>query len=357
MTPEGRSANRESLASFNLGMRAAHDGYEAAASAASAPAKAILVGEHAVVYGSRAIAMPVPALRLTLRLTPTSRMGAQGEPLIRLFLGGRMVTGHLRGVVDDALTTLDIKPFAFDLEGQSTVLMGAGLGSSAALCVVVLRTLAQSVGLSMTPLDLAHHATLLERRFHGNPSGLDTAVVAHDQAISFRKTSSGGQPSPLRIAAPAAGGEWRFLLLDSGARASTLAMIQGAAPYFQGAGGVSRVEAFDALAADVERGLASGQPETVGAAMNCAAAWLSEAGIVNEALSQLTETALAAGALAAKVTGAGGGGCVLALLDDSDPERALAQIESLKERVGASAVHEVTLAPTPSAILPLGDLS
>lgn len=300
--------------------------------------KAIIVGEHAVVYGARAVAMPVPSLMMSLELKPTARLTRAGKPEIRIFLGGRAVTEHLEGVVREAVDLLDVPLFGMDLEGQSTVLIGAGLGSSASLCIVILKALAAARGVVLGAEQLAVFGNRLERRFHGNPSGLDTAVVACEQVIAFRKGEAPVTVSPTR-----AGGPWRFALLDTGVRSSTLAMIQVAAPYFQGEHGARRVARFDDIAERAIAGLTHGEHAAVAAAITEAGTYLGEAGVVNAAITELVDVARAVGALAAKPTGAGGGGCVLALLS---PEPAVAdrQLAELGQRVGTGRVYGVELA-------------
>lgn len=306
---------------------------------ASASGKAIIVGEHAVVYGARAVAMPVVSMRMGVRLHRLADLPSRA-PEFRILLGGRSVSDHLAGVVAEAFVALDVKPFSLALEGTSTVLVGAGLGSSASLCIVVLRAIAEAAGKTLGPAALCELGNRLERRFHGNPSGLDTAVVALEQVISFVK---GTPPHPVAVArvdTPKGPMPWRFALLDSGARSSTLAMIQAAAPYFQAVAGPARIARFDALATAAIRGLGRGDAYEVSAAMNEAGALLHEAGVVGEALDGLIDAARNAGALAAKSTGAGGGGCVLALLD---PAGADAQLETLRQKVGVARVYEVSL--------------
>lgn len=296
---------------------------------AAASGKAIIVGEHAVVYGARAVAMPVPSMQMTVRLTPTGRLSSDGQPVVRVLLGGRAVTAHLRGVVDDAFQALNLTPESLDLEGHSSVLIGAGVGSSASLCVVVLKALAAAAGRQLSAKDLATYANKLEARFHGNPSGLDTSVVAFGRVISFAKGTEPIDIPVLRPRSPAGGG-WHFALLDSGARSSTLAMIQAAAPFFRGQTGARRLALFDQIAAEVAQGLSDGDAADVASAMQEAGALLTESGIVNAPLAELVEQALSVGCLAAKPTGAGGGGCVLALLD---PGRASEQMLILRQRL------------------------
>lgn len=302
---------------------------------ADATGKAILVGEHAVVHGAKAVAMPLLSMQMGVRLTP---LGEYSPPRIRVMLGGRTVSDHLKGVIDEAFDALGIRPFSLEMEGTSSVLIGAGLGSSASLCIVVLKALAAATGKTLTPTELATLGNRLERRFHGNPSGLDTAVVALEHVIAFRK---GEPPVPTPVARPEGRDKsWRFALLDSGARSSTIAMIQAAAPWFQAPEGAGRVRRFDALAEQLILGLKEGRPAPVAAAMNEAGELLREAGVVGPALESVIDAARAEGVLAVKSTGAGGGGCALALLD---PERAEAQLAGLSARLGAARVHGVSL--------------
>ncbi|MBM4252974.1 MAG: hypothetical protein FJ146_13460 [Deltaproteobacteria bacterium] len=303
----------------------------------SASGKAIIVGEHAVVYGARAVAMPVPSLKMAVNLTPSGKQDRHGQPQIRMFIGGRPATSHLRGVVEDAFRVLELEPFAVDLEGHSTVMIGAGLGSSASLCIVILKAIAAAAGKALATVDLAHFGNQLERRFHGNPSGLDTAAVALEQAISFRK---GSDPEVLQVTPPVGSAKWRFALIDSGIRSSTLSMIKVAAPYFQNSQGPERIAAFDALAEQVISGLRAGNQSLVAKGMEGAGRHLAAAGVVTEPLRTLIDQTLDVGCLAAKPTGAGGGGCILALLE---PTQADSQLAKLKERLSGTYVCAVEL--------------
>jgi mevalonate kinase len=307
------------------------------AQASSACGKAIIVGEHAVVYGARAVAMPVLTMQVGVKIKRHFNPGQKA----RMFLAGKEVSEHLLGVVEDTAKILGVPVPNADFEGRSSVLIGAGLGSSAAICVVVLKALAAYNGIDLSPRQIAYFGNQLEKRFHGNPSGLDTSVVAYEQAISFRK---GETPIPLHVARiqlsqqrPVA---WRFVLLDSGQRSSTLEMIKQAAPWFSGDHSTQRIERFDQLALEVIQGLSKGQSDLVGSAMNEAGALLDEAGVINQKLSDLTEIAKKAGAIGVKATGAGGGGCVLALLPPSKSQLCL---NTLTKTLGLNRIYEVEL--------------
>src|SRR5690606_15649334 len=75
--------------------------------------KAIVVGEHAVVYGARAIAMPLTSMRVNVKVR---EWGTKGP--VRLFLDGKSVSEHLCGVVQDAMRVLQMPPVAIDVEGN-----------------------------------------------------------------------------------------------------------------------------------------------------------------------------------------------------------------------------------------------
>lgn len=302
------------------------------ATRSEAKAKAIIVGEHAVVYGAKAIAMPIDTLHIKLELTPRHE-----ERGVRFCLGGRPVPEHLAGVVDDAMRCLGIKPYSLDIAAQSNILIGAGVGSSAALCIGVLRALADAHQLKLSKEKLAHFGNQLEKRFHGNPSGLDTAVVAMETVIAFQK---GKAPTPITVAKLGTAGAlkpWPFALIDTGVRSSTMTMIQVAASYFQGRLGEQRLAAFNQLATDAEQGLGTGEPALVARAMRQAAMHLDAAGVVNVELKAAMQAAEAAGALAAKPTGAGGGGCVLALFD---PKAGPAPLAELAQRVQSGPLSQ-----------------
>ena len=295
--------------------------------------KAIIVGEHAVVYGAQAVAMPLKSLITELILTPRKQLGYRFKtgfgPLNRQRLR------HLKEVVLDAFRVLQISPFPFEINFKSNSLMGAGLGSSAALSVALIRLLGSRAGRRMTDSQVARLANYLERRFHGNPSGLDTAVVACGTPILFHKDSP---PQKIKPALLTEGYPWRFALIDSGVRSSTLAMIKKALPYFQG--DKACLQKFSDYARLVARSLAQGKILPVADAMNRVDAVLRDAGVTTAHLVAIIDEVKSLGVLAAKSTGAGGGGCVLSLLC---PAQADKQLQTMQKIYGSHNVYEVVL--------------
>ncbi len=297
--------------------------------------KAIIVGEHAVVYGSRAVAMPLQTMHFHFALSPQPTF--DGKPVqIHLKLAAHELSPRIQGVVLDAMQLLGIPPFSLNGRSSSALPIGAGLGSSATLCVAVLRALSDSCGISLSKAQLARYANELEKRFHGNPSGLDTAVVAYEQCVLFARA----QPiQGIEVQAPS-GGPWDFALIDSHVRASTLAMIRIAEPFFKGAAGDRHVASFDQISLLVRDALESGAAAEVGRAMNNCDELLVGAGVVPEAMREMIDASRKLGVLGAKTTGAGGGGMILALLD---PASAQEQFAALKTEFHSHPVYRVRL--------------
>jgi mevalonate kinase len=300
--------------------------------------KAILVGEHAVVYGARAVALPLPAQRIQVSLDLATSRNLDRNHLI---LNGDNVPADVCHVIADAFQLLGLKPCPVYIEGHSNLAMGAGLGSSASLCVVTIRAIAGAYGIALERRDVARLGNELEKRFHGNPSGLDTAVVAYEQVIDFRR---GCDPKPITLSPiRISDGEtrpWRFALIDSRTRASTRSMIELARPYFTGADSREVLGEFEELVAQAIKGLSHGLVADVAAAMQTANTHLRQAGIVPRSMESIIQKCMNIGCAAAKSTGAGGGGTVIALLD---PEAANRQFSELVDAFGHNYVHEVQL--------------
>lgn len=284
-------------------------------SQASACGKAIIVGEHAVVYGTHAVALPLKPMRLHLSLTPMPRME---KPQIQLTLAGHEASPRVNSVLLDAMELLGSEPFSVNARSQNTLPIGAGLGSSATLCVATLRALTSSLGYELPTSQLAAYANELEKRFHGNPSGLDAAVVAYEACILFAKEKP---IRPIQLKLPEGHQSWHFLLIDSGVRASTMSMIRLAEPYFKGRSGDRHLQNFDELSWLVYGALQQGDVSTVGAAMNECGSLLRSAGVVPDSLHQIIQTCQSLGLPGVKTTGAGGGGMILGLLDPEEADR------------------------------------
>jgi len=269
---------------------------------AEAPAKAIITGEHFVVHGAWALAA---ALQRKVRVVvePTSEF----EVISNLF--GKSASPELlpaSRVVKEMAREFSIKP-TVRVTVSSDVPGGAGLGSSAATMVAVASAFSKLNSLGLTVPEIVDCAMVGERSIHGNPSGIDPAICAHGGVILFRTAEA-----PKKVSF---GGTRSLILSYSGLKRSTKGQIGHVSKMkerypgmFEGlAAGMSELSlrASEMLRADDMKGL--------GTLMTVNHATLMSLGVSNDALDEMVDLLLSMGSYGAKLTGAGGGGSVLAV--------------------------------------------
>ena len=255
--------------------------------------KLILCGEHAVVYGHPALAFAVELgteVRLERADGPTSVVSDAEDPRLGEALHTVLPSSGLRVHI------------ASDLP------IGRGMGSSAALAVATVRALADLEGNPLSRAECVDRAMPMERCFHGNPSGLDVAAATHGGLIRFTK----GPPMALtHLDAPAL----QIVVMDSGVEGDTarqVARVASRRPAID-----SALERIGALTPHVEEHL--DHPVNLGRLMTLNHQLLQDLGVSNPELDLMVTLALSTGAYGAKLAGAGGGGVVMALVDDPAP--------------------------------------
>ena len=289
---------------------------------ATAPGKAILLGEHAVVYGRPAIAIPVR--EVCARAEVSSLPGAPAGTVV-VDAPDVGLSGDLAGldpshpiprIILDTLHALGpgLAP-AFRLRVTSSIPIASGMGSGAAVSVAIARALSQHLGLPLSPDEISSLAFAVERIHHGTPSGIDNTVIAHRQPVYFRL---GSPPAPFEVA-----GRMHLVLGDTGV-ASPTATAVGMVRDRRRADPPTYERLFDALgqATEQARGLLeAGRIAEVGPLMDSCHLALKEIGVSSPGLDTLVRAARAAGAWGAKLSGAGLGGTMLALTPQDSIDR------------------------------------
>lgn len=312
---------------------------------ASAPGKIILFGEHAVVYGEPAIAAPVSQVRAWARVSD-----ADGEGVYISAPDLREEHWLEESSHDDALAAavrlvqvaagLEKLP-SLRIEVRSDIPIASGLGSGAATAAALIRALAHHLHLP----DVASNSRVadltyeVEKIHHGTPSGIDNTVVALEQAIYFVRRRPSNLIEPFSVAQPVT-----LLVADSGVRSSTRQVVgdvrrrwQAQRRYFE------ELFASCGRIADAARSaLQDGRLEDVGRLMNENQTVLEAMTVSGPELERLIAAARTAGAAGAKLSGAGRGGNMIALVD----EDSLEAVEEVLLRGGARRVMLTTIGMT-----------
>jgi len=264
--------------------------------------KLILLGEHAVVYGH-----PALAGALERGVSARARALERGPSTLRIDEWSVDVAVEDDHPVAEAaraiLAELDAGPFA--LVAEASVPAAAGLGSSAALAVALTRAIVDATKLALGPAEIERVANCAERCFHANPSGIDVALAARGGLGLYRRTA-GLQPlaaEPVTLAVALSGTPRRTADMVARVRRARDARRSWAD---------ARLAALGDAAEQGARALEDGDLRGLGSLMSRAHETLAELGVSAPVLERLVEAAHATGALGAKLTGAGGGGAVIA---------------------------------------------
>ena len=261
--------------------------------------KVILLGEHAVVYGR-----PALATGIALGVDATLEVGQ----------GPRLVSDEPdddRGVrlVAEVARAVGLDPSRTIVRVRSALPAGRGLGSSAALCVAVLRAAAAAAKRALTVDDELALGRRFEAIFHGTPSGVDPAAAALGSCFRFVR----GEPPDVTPVVP---GRPIGLVVGFGERPrSTGSAVGGLRARWET--DRARYEGlFDEIGAIVDDGIRAaraGDLAALGTAFDRNQAVLEALGVSSRDVEQLVACARAAGALGAKLTGGGAGGAAIAV--------------------------------------------
>lgn len=306
---------------------------------ATASGKVILFGEHAVVYGRPAIAVPVADVRARATLQTTGSESGSGLRIVapdldRDYLLADAESGDpLATIIQITLQHLgQVTPPAAILEVTSTIPLGRGLGSGAAISTAIVRALGRFFGQTLPPAEVSDLVYEVEKLYHGTPSGIDNTVVAFEQPVYFVK---GLSIRRMRVGQP-----FTLIVGDTGVTHPTHEVVgdlrrrwQADPERYEGYFDEIGVIARQAQIA-IEHG--TSVASTLGKLMNENQELLETLGVSSPELRRLIEAARQAGAGGAKLSGAGWGGNMIAVV--SPQPEAIAAVNGALARAGATGV-------------------
>ena len=290
----------------------------------SAFGKVIILGEHAVVYGRPALAAPIPlamearVMRARERTLVIPRWG------IEQHIPARSENPQgLPAVLSLVLDHLKLSQEHMTIEVFPNVPRAMGLGGSAALAVAVIRSLSDFYELNLTKQQINDLAYQCELAAHGTPSGVDNTIATYGTPLTFQRNLEDGSsvhqevhpavPIPLVIG----------ISHDESFTANVVEKVRKAREtYFD-----QYERIFDEIASLTRKGIdafVEGSTENLGALMNLCHGYLNAMQLTTPALEELVHIARSHGAIGAKLTGAGGGGSIIALCPGTQQEVASA---------------------------------
>jgi mevalonate kinase len=294
----------------------------------SAPGKVYLFGEHAVVYGE-------PAVPCAIERRATVSVEERHDDRLRvhaadLSLSGFTVeygrqseaadvdaprhlleaaTGYVDAAVEQARDAANEPDAGFDVTIESDIPLGAGLGSSAAVVVASLDAATRELGTPLPPERIAERAFQVEYAVQdGQASRADTFCSTMGGAVRVEGDDCATIDAP----------DLPFVIGYDGGAGDTGALVAGVRELRETYDfAQDTVETIGDLVRQGERALADGDVAELGRLMDFNHGLLAALGVSARSLDSMVWAARDAGATGAKLTGAGGGGCIVAL-DESD---------------------------------------
>ena len=298
---------------------------------ATACGKIILFGEHAVVYGRPAIAVPVTQVQATATIEPSAHGLIIDAPDLDQSNAVNLTNpiDPLTSIVNLTLAQLNCPLPDLRLTIRSTIPVASGLGSGAAVSTAVVRALAQWFNARLDDAEVNALVYEVEKLHHGTPSGIDNTVIVYQQPVYFVR----GEPiQTFQVARP-----FTVVIGNTGIGSPTWITVGDVRRGWEA--DRARYEAwFDQIGAigrQARSAITSGAIAQLGPLMDQNQVLLRELDVSSTELERLIFAAKQAGASGAKLVGGGRGGNMIALVDDHTVE---AVTEALRSAGAVSVI-------------------
>ena len=275
-----------------------------------AHSKIILMGEHSVVYGYPAIAIPLKQIKTICKITKNNK---------KLEFN---YNDTLSMAVYYALKYIKIRNAYIKYEVDSEIPSRRGMGSSAAVSIAAIRSVFDYYNQKLTYKILTYLVNKAEKVAHGNPSGLDAKTCMSNKAIKFIK-NKGLSMIDLDLNA-------HLLIADTGIYGQTKEAVEKVKELGEKA--IPILGNIGLFTNEVEKNIREKKLKLIGENMTNAHKELKKLGVSCKKSDNFVEKAIENGALGAKMSGGGLGGCVIVLIEN---EEKVKKIEEKLKKLGA----------------------
>ncbi len=276
-----------------------------------ASGKVILLGEHAAVYDKHVLALPIEAA-ITARVaerTAGVKISIPEWDVQQEWLPGQPLRSSAAAIVSLIMEKFGVGSLGFDLYIHSRIPAAMGLGSSAALAVAVIRAFDNLLRRKMSDVEVDKLAFECERLAHGTPSGIDNNIATYGEPVLYSKGSrTRTKPMALAETPP-------LVVAASGIKGNTKDMVAGVRFRYE-----RNRELYGTIFDEIDEISVAGSValrecdyEQLGSLMNVCQGFLNAIEVSTPELEKMIDIARKCGAIGAKLTGAGGGGSIVAL--------------------------------------------
>ncbi len=304
---------------------------------ASAPGKVILFGEHFVVKGSRSLVTAIP-LRVRVIINPTDQEKIIFKSPIAgvhawinpgdLSYGDERLA-PLAKLLEYLRSSLGYSIFPHEVIVESKLPVGAGLGSSASLAAAYALAYTAFHGSPLDRSKLLAVSYEAEKVAHGNPSGIDNTIAVYGGSLIYKR---GSPPQRISVSLPVG---YKLIVADTGIQRNTRRVVEHVLRVADATWKASKFiyTAADAIIDLALNALKNNDAELLGLLMNLNQGLLNAVGASSKTIEEVLHHMRRGGALGAKLTGAGWGGAVIALVSEENVDNVFNLVKPIVKAV------------------------